>query len=78
MIYLGSVVNLHRHHRELVCYCHRRDRWAVLDLAAMVTVGLGSRRLPIAVRRFRTTELKPTNFPIVRESAPSGARIVRG
>jgi hypothetical protein len=50
MIDRRSVADLHRQHREQVCYGHRFDRWAVLDLAAMGAVGLGSRRLPIAVR----------------------------
>ena len=50
MIDLGSIAGLHRHQHELACYCTRCDRWAVLDLAAMVAAGYGERRLPITVR----------------------------
>jgi len=50
MIDLGSLVGLHRHQHQLAVYCRRYDRWAQLDLAAMVAAGLGGRRLPLAVR----------------------------
>jgi RNase P subunit RPR2 len=50
MIDLGTLAGLHRHSHHLAAYCQHCDRWAVLDLAAMVSEGHGSRRLPIVVR----------------------------
>jgi len=50
MIDLGSIAGLHRHQHQLAAYCQRCDRWAVLDLAALVATGVGERRLPIKVR----------------------------
>jgi hypothetical protein len=50
MIDLGSVAGLHDHSHELHAFCPRCDRWAVLDLAGMVSQGRGSLRLPIVVR----------------------------
>ena len=50
MIDLGSIAGLHRHQHQLACYCARCDRWALLDLAAMIYAGHGERRLPITVR----------------------------
>ena len=50
MIDLGSIAGLHRHQHQLACYCARCDRWALLDLDAMIDAGLGERRLPIRVR----------------------------
>ena len=50
MIDLGSIVGLHRHQHQLACYCQHCDRWALLDLAAMIDAGHGERRLPIRVR----------------------------
>jgi hypothetical protein len=38
------------HEHTLAAYCPRCDRWAEIDLAAMVEAGLGDRRLPIGVR----------------------------
>jgi len=50
MIDLGTLAGLHRHRHQLAGYCERCDRWADLDLAAMVAAGLGNRRLPIRIR----------------------------
>lgn len=50
MIDLGSIDGLHAHAHELHCYCARCDRWAALDLAAMIRDGQGARRLPLNVR----------------------------
>jgi Fe-S-cluster-containing dehydrogenase component len=49
MIDLGTLAGLLEHHHRLDAYCSRCDRWAELDLAAMVAAGRGSRRLPIRV-----------------------------
>ena len=46
----GTLAGLHRHQHQLACYCTRCDRWALLDLAAMIDAGHGERRLPITVR----------------------------
>lgn len=51
MIDLSTVAGLHRHQRQLAAYCTHCDRWAVVDLKAMVANGLGDRPLPIKVRR---------------------------
>lgn len=50
MIDLGTVSGLLEHDHHLAAYCPRCARWALLDLAGMVDVGLGDRRLPITVR----------------------------
>jgi len=50
MIDLGTLAGLHGHRHRLDAYCPRCDRWAAIDLAAMVEAGLGERRLPIKVR----------------------------
>ena len=50
MIDLGTLAGLLEHGHALAAYCVRCDRWAELDLAAMVAAGLGDRRLPIRVR----------------------------
>ncbi|HEX5648247.1 MAG TPA: hypothetical protein VFX69_01220 [Steroidobacteraceae bacterium] len=50
MIDLGSIAGLHAHEHELHAYCRHCDRWRTLDLARMVAVGLGSKRLPLHVR----------------------------
>ena len=50
MIELGTLAGLHRHQHQLAAYCQACDRWAVLDVAAMVDAGFGDRRLPIRVR----------------------------
>ena len=50
MIDLGSIRGLHDHGHELAAYCVVCDRWALLDLAAMVVAGHGDRRLPIKER----------------------------
>jgi len=50
MIFLGTLAGLLEHRHRLDAYCPRCDRWAELDLAAMVSNGLGDRRLPIKVR----------------------------
>ena len=50
MIDLGSIAGLHQHNHELHAYCVACDRWAVLDLAAMIDAGHGERRLPMTVR----------------------------
>jgi hypothetical protein len=50
MIDLGTLAGLRRHQHQLACYCPRCDRWALLDLAAMIDAGHGERRLPISVR----------------------------
>jgi len=47
---LGSIASLRAHDHALHCYCARCDRWALLDLAAMIDAGHGERRLPIRVR----------------------------
>ena len=58
MIDLGSIAGLYERQPELHAYCCHCDRWSVLDLAAMVRRGLGSRRLPIAVRGTVPTTLQ--------------------
>jgi len=50
MIDLGSLASLHAHDHQLHVYCTRCDRWALLDLDAMVRRGLGDRRLPLTAR----------------------------
>jgi len=50
MIDLGTLADLLEHHHQLDAYCPRCDRWSALDLAALVSNGLGDRRLPIKVR----------------------------
>ena len=50
MIDLGSLAALLDHRHRLDAYCPRCDRWAELDLAAIVAAGYGDRRLPIKVR----------------------------
>jgi RNase P subunit RPR2 len=50
MIDLGSIAGLHEHDHELRAYCLRCDRWAVLPLANLVSLGKGSLRMPITVR----------------------------
>lgn len=50
MIDLGSIAGLMDHQHQLAAYCQACDRWAELDLRAMVAAGLGARRLPITVR----------------------------
>jgi len=50
VIDLGTLAGLHQHQYQLAAYCQRCDRWAQLDLSAMVDAGLGDRRLPIKVR----------------------------
>ena len=50
MIDLGTIAGLHENRHELHAFCPRCRRWSVLDLAAMIQAGQGSRRLPITVR----------------------------
>jgi len=50
VIDLSTLAGLHRHQHQLAAYWPRCDRWAEIDLAAMVDAGLGDRRLPIGVR----------------------------
>jgi hypothetical protein len=50
MIDLGTLAGLLEHRHRLDAYCPRCDRWAKLDLAAMVAAGHGGRRLPITVQ----------------------------
>ena len=50
MIDLGSIAGLHEHGHQLACHCVRCDRWALLDLAAMINAGHDERPLPITVR----------------------------
>jgi hypothetical protein len=50
MINLGSIAGLYEREHELHAYCHRCDRWSVLDLDRMVRAGQESRRLPLTVR----------------------------
>jgi len=50
MIDLGTISGLHQRAHELRAYCRYCDRWAILDLAAMIRSGLGDRRLPITPR----------------------------
>ena len=50
MIDRGTLAGLLEHRHRLDAYCSRCDRWAELDLTAMVAAGLGDRRLPITVR----------------------------
>ena len=50
VIDLGTLAGLHEHRHRLDAYCLRCNRWAEIDLAAMVAAGLGERRLPIRVR----------------------------
>jgi len=50
VIDLGSIAGLHEHDHNLAAYCPRCDRWALLDLTAMIDAGHGERRLPITVR----------------------------
>lgn len=50
MIDLGTLAGLREHRHGLDAYCPHCDRWAELDLAAMVAAGHGARRLPVRVR----------------------------
>ena len=50
MIDIGSISGLFEREHQLLAYCHRCDRWSLLDLQAMVRRGLGERRLPLKVR----------------------------
>ena len=50
MIDLSTLAALLEHSHRLDAHCPRCDRWAEIDLAAMVAAGLGDRRLPIKVR----------------------------
>ena len=50
MIDLGSIAGLYERSHELHAFCHRCDRWRVLDLERMVLAGRGSMRLPLKVR----------------------------
>jgi hypothetical protein len=50
MIDLGSIEGLYARDHELHAYCLHCDRWSVLDLAHMVAIGQGARRLPLKVR----------------------------
>lgn len=50
MIDLGTLAGLLEHGHKLAAYCQYCDRWAELDLGAMVSVGLGGRQLPVKVR----------------------------
>jgi len=50
MIDLSTLTGLLEHEHTLAAYCPRCNRWAQLDLTAMVSNGLGYRRLPIKVR----------------------------
>ena len=57
MIDLGSIAGLYEHDYELHAFCHRCDRWRVLDLERMVREGRGAVRLPLKVRCQRCGEL---------------------
>jgi len=46
----GTLAGHHRYQHHLAAYCQGCDRWALLDLAAMINAGHGERRLPITVR----------------------------
>jgi hypothetical protein len=73
MIDLGSIAGLRRHDHELRAYWPRCDRWAVLDLAAMIDAGLGDRRLPINVRCQSCGELGRLQVrPTVPTRGPGG------
>ena len=50
MIDLSTLAGLLEHRHELAAYCPRCDRWAEVDLAAMVNAGYGEHRLRIRVR----------------------------
>ena len=50
MIDLGTLAGLYEHRHRLAAYCPRCNRWAEIDLAAMIDAGLGDRRLPLRVR----------------------------
>jgi len=50
VIGFGSITDPYAHDRELRAHCSGYDRWGVLPLAELVSEGLGSMRLPIAVR----------------------------
>jgi hypothetical protein len=50
MIDLGTLAGLLEHRHALAAYCPRCDRWAELDLGAMVAAGHSGHRLPIRVR----------------------------
>ena len=50
MIDLGTLPGLLEHRHRLDAYCLRCDRWAEIDLAAMVAAGYGEPRMPIRVR----------------------------
>jgi hypothetical protein len=72
IIDLSTLAGLHRHQHQLAAYCPLCDRWAQLDLAAMVSAGLGDRRLPIKVRcsvcagrgRLQVRPPVPTRSPV--------------
>jgi hypothetical protein len=50
MLDLGSIAGLYKHAHELHAYCATCDRWAAVDLAAMIRQGQGEKRLPLRVR----------------------------
>ena len=50
MIDLGTLAGLREHGHELHAYCLACDRWAAVDLDALIGAGYGERRLPITAR----------------------------
>ena len=50
MFNLSTLAGLLEHRHRLDACCPRCDRWAEIDLAAMVAAGYGARRLPARVR----------------------------
>ena len=50
VIDLGTLAGLREHSHELQAYCLACNRWATVDLDALISGGFGWRRLPITVR----------------------------
>jgi len=46
MIDLSTIAGLHEHQHTMRAYCRICDRWAVIDLAALVAQGRGNLRVP--------------------------------
>ena len=47
---LGTIAGLHAHEHTLAAYCRICERWAVIDLAALIAKGKGGLRVPWRAR----------------------------
>ena len=57
MIDLGSVYGLLARDHEVHAYCSQCERWRKVDLAHLVLLGQGDRRLPFRVRCLQCHQL---------------------